>query len=93
MGYYKNISGNYINVKLFGIAPVIVPAEAACVEIDDAAADAVNGLVFPNRVLERVYPTIVAPEDAPIVRKSKKAKEPVKEEDEDFFALEIGPEV
>lgn len=69
--FYKNISGHTINVPLFGVGVVHVPADAACIELEKHLADAINDMARPNVILEEVFPTITV-ETAPIVTKAGK---------------------
>lgn len=52
--YFKNISGNTINVEIFGVGKLHIPAEAQSVEIEPSVADAINEMVKPNKALEMV---------------------------------------
>ena len=52
--HYKNISGRNLNVPLFGIGTVNIPTNALAVPLEEGTANAINQMVFPNKVLEEV---------------------------------------
>lgn len=73
MKYYKNLVKHVIDLNLFGVGQVHIPADAACIELDENVADAINKSVFPNVVLEEVKPNISV-DNMPIV-KAKEVEE------------------
>lgn len=88
--YYKSLAEGEIRVDLYGIGEVVVPKGAKCVELPAGAAVAINGLVFPDVLLEEVSPTITIEDedDFPVAKatkgkKHKKVEEVVEEVSEE----------
>jgi len=56
--YYKNIKGKDINLILYGLGEVKIPANAKCMELDEAVVNAINNMAYPDTILEQVEPKI-----------------------------------
>lgn len=77
--YYKNLTDRQIDIKLFGVGNVSVPANAGCVELAQSTAEVINKRAYPAVVLAEITPKITAEEDVIAPRKKDKR---VKSEDE-----------
>ena len=64
--HYKNIAGAKIDVTMFGVGRIEVPADAACVPLESGVVDVLNKMSFPSVILEEVEVTYTAV-DNPIV--------------------------
>lgn len=82
--YYKNLCNHQINVNLFGVGDVVIPANAKCVELEANVADVLNKMAYPEKVVEEVTPTFTV-DDTPVV----KAKKPAKKSAEEALVEEI----
>lgn len=55
--FYKNLTGRVISTSLYGVGDVKIPADAACVELDENVADAINGMTY-IKILEETEPQL-----------------------------------
>jgi hypothetical protein len=88
--HYKNLTGKQIDVTLFGVGRVVVPADAGCVPIKKNVADVINKMAFPNVILEEVEVTYTAVEN-PVVKEDENGM-PFKEEYVPAVASEQTPD-
>jgi hypothetical protein len=65
--HYKNLSGVKLDVTLYGVGRVEIPADAACIPLESSTAAVLNKAAFPNVVLEEVEVTYTAV-DNPVIK-------------------------
>lgn len=73
--YYKNVCETTLNLNLYGIGKVHIPADAKCIPLEAHVAEAVMGMT-PLKILEEVTPDIEEASEV-LVTKGAEIVEPV----------------
>jgi hypothetical protein len=71
MKYYKNLRKHVIQVNLYGHGDIKIPADAACVPLEESVAKAINAMTAPMLTLVETSP-VYTTEDTPIIKTPKK---------------------
>jgi len=54
--YYKNVKKIEISLSMYEVGEVKIPADAVCMELDEAVAGVINKMSYPDILLEEVIP-------------------------------------